>query len=249
MTTTFDQSQIIELNNLIKEHYGDEFNIFFMQGLFISHLSSATSNTIHEFMEGDGPILQGLCDLAIKSNLTYLLYDGLYNETARNCSKYNNIIPIVNLDNFRGKYFSYHELSLDEQRNLLDWYMGYFFGYDKFWEHEIIAYFLENSGICVGTVSVYETFAEAIQAQDMVAYELIKTVKPKYKDLRLQRIVKEIQQIVKDYTPEDIASTMHLAKSIACSLLSTVLVLAQSAQEYSNKVRRVVPAPDAIIVH
>lgn len=241
MTTLFKTSQIIELNELIKEYYGEEFNIFFMQGLFVSHMSSASAIDIYDSMHGDNPILEISASVKIKSNFADLLYGGLYNETARHCDKYNNIIPIINLEKLRGKYFSYHELRHDEQRNLLDWYVGYFFGYEQFWDHEVIAYFLENSGIIVEREPIHETFAEAIQAQDIVAYQLIKNIRPKYKNIHFQRIIKEIQHIVKDYTPEDIASTTHRAKSISCSLLSTVLVLAQSALEYSKKVRRLSP--------
>ena len=82
ITIIFKNSQIIELNNLIKEYCGEEFNIFFMQGLFVSHLSSANDTDICEFMHGDEPILEMQDSFDIKSNFADLLYGGLYNETA-----------------------------------------------------------------------------------------------------------------------------------------------------------------------
>ena len=71
---------------------------------------------------------------ADQAELTLLLLDGLYPQTFNNLQIQEAIYPLKSITEFYTQDFNYTLLSNDEQRNVLDWYLGYFTGVRVFWD-------------------------------------------------------------------------------------------------------------------
>src|SRR5579862_187506 len=95
------KAKISKLNKSLMKGYGEEINIFFMHGLFVSHLSSATLDTesLAKLLHGPNPAIPRVPNVYVE-DMEYLtlLYHGLFNQTTKHCETQNSIIPMISLD-------------------------------------------------------------------------------------------------------------------------------------------------------
>lgn len=228
-SANFTKSEIIKLNHLIKEHYGEDYNIFLMQGLFISFLSSGKNiDDVMQVIHKANTIIKKN-DIEIDKEFSKLLFDGLYSQTMKNNLKFNNIIPMVTLESICREYINYCYLTEIEQRNLLDWYIGYFLGIECFWHHEQIESFIKNSDLVVEDMTISDFFLSAIGAQQIIAYNLILKFKPKYRDDVLQEVIKNIKDLVQAHSTRNKKIYNITAKTSSCLLLSSILQITQAS--------------------
>ena len=236
----FGKKQIKELNSHIHKYYGDEVNIHMFQGMFVGYMSCA--NDAIEAMDlvaSEDPVLQITYQGNIDGEFIKLLYNGLYYRTDINNTKHNNIIPIITLEQLRGAYFTYNGLNLEEKKNLLDWYIGYFMSLGCYLNNDLIDGFLDSQNengedIKFGDSTLAELFEDGMCAQEITLYDLIKELKPKYSNPDIKSLIKLMIKQVEEYHPDEIIHYRHLAQSHGCSLLSSVLLIAQAAAENKN---------------
>ncbi len=225
----FTKPEIIKLNQLIKEYHGKDYNIFLMQGLFISFLSSGKSTTDVMQVVRDANTLINSDDEEIDQEFARLLFDGLYKQTLKNNETFENIVPMVNLESVRCEYINYLDLTEQEQRNLLDWYIGYFMGFERFWDHKQIKSFIENPDLDFEDIPMYDFFLNALGAQQLIAYNLIQKFKPKYRDDFLKEVIKNIKDVVEMYSLRDKDIYNINAETCSCLLLSNILQITQAS--------------------
>lgn len=225
----FTKPEIIKLNQLIQEYHGKDYNIFLMQGLFISFLSSGKSTTDVMQIVRDANTLINSDDEEIDQEFARLLFDGLYNQTLKNNEIFENIIPMVNLESVRCEYITYLDLTEIEQRNLLDWYIGYFLGVERFWNFDQIENFIRNPELIFEDMSMFDFFFNALGAQQIITYNLLQKFKPKYRDDVLQEVMKNIKDIVEAHSTRNKEIYNITAKTSSCLLLSNILQITQAS--------------------
>ena len=228
-SVNFTKSEITRLNCLIKEYHGKDYNVFLMQGLFISFLSSGknTDDVMRVIREANTLIDSN--NIEIDNEFARLLFDGLYNQTVKNNKKFNNITPMVNLECVRHEYINYLDLTEIEQRNLLDWYIGYFMGMERFWNFDQIESFISNPDLVFENISMFDYFFNALGTQQLIAYNLIEKFKPKYRDDFLQEVIKNIKDIGEAHSPRNKEIYNINATTCSCLLLSSILQITQAS--------------------
>ncbi len=237
MEIKFNKPEIIKLNHFIKECYGKDYNVFLIQGLFISYLSSANNTMgIMDIIQNPNSLMEKSWDDETDKEFTRLLFDGLCNQTLKTNEGLKNIIPMVSLECVRSDYIrSYLDLTEIEQRNLLDWYIGYFVGFERFWDYKLIRSFLENSDLKIEDSTVLDFFMNALGAQQATLYNLIKKFKPKYTDPLLKNVVKNITEVIKMKDQGVNKLDDVNAQKYGCSLLSSILLITQEASQSSKE--------------
>ena len=144
MADKLTQLQLTQLNNLIKEYYGDVYSVFFVQGLFVSYLSWPTFGTPRELILGKNAVITAVKPSSnFSPDFDKLLFQGLFNETVRGC-KTVNIVPMISLEQVKVKAFRYMLLDIEQQHNLLEWLFGYFLGFFMVWDQEKILTYIQN---------------------------------------------------------------------------------------------------------
>jgi hypothetical protein len=128
------------------------------------------------------------------------------------------------LNKLRGKYFAVAEISEDEQRNLLSWFLGYFYGHVTIWNHKLIHEFLTNNDLAIEEQNMCEFYTEAFLVQVYVAYDLLTKFSPKLNGFRLQVAAAEITKIYQSLNKEQVEyiDKSSNASAIFCSYIFSV---------------------------
>ena len=245
MNKIFTKKNISVLNNYIKTYYGNEINIYMFHGIFVGYFSSANEEIKPtDIIASENPILEIVYPGYIEEEFPKLLFNGLYKETLADTENHNNIIPMIDLDKLRGPYFSYNKLNAEEKRNLLDWYLGYFMSIGSYLNNEVIDIFLDaqNSDeepLSFGGVTAEEIFEDGMSAQEITFCDLLRELKPKYKHPDIVSLIKNIKNIVAEYDEDEIAHYRQIAQRNGCTLLCSVLVVAQAAVSYKNDLNNI----------
>ncbi len=229
----FGKKEITQLSDLTNKYFGDEISVYFLQGALYSCLSAASDelNPIEVFLNPEGhiPLINTELDLEEMMEFSLLLMDGMYQKCLESLDKHNNIIPMVSLDKFRGKYLPYTQLNEEEQNNLLDWYMGYFFIYHLYWQHKLIQDYIANSDLEVDGQHISDFFCDALHAQHLLAYDLNQRFQRNYKTPILRDLLKYIDQFPNKFDAEYKSHILEDVAPIANSLLFSICVIAMDA--------------------
>lgn len=229
----FGKKEITRMAELTNKYFGDEISVYFLQGAMYSCLSAATDelNPIEVFLNPEGhiPLINTELNLEEMMEFSLLLMDGMYHKCLELLDKHNNIIPMVSLDKFRGKYLPYDQLNEEEQNNLLDWYMGYFFIYQLYWKHELIKKHIANSDLEIEGQHISDFFCDALHTQHLVAYALNQRIPRNYKTPILRDLLQYIDQFPAKFDAEYKEYILEEVTPIANSLLFSICVIAMEA--------------------
>jgi hypothetical protein len=231
----FGKKEITRMADLTNKYFGDEVSVYFLQGAMYSCLSAATDelNPIEIFLNPKGhiPLITTELDLEEMMEFSVLLMDDVYQKCLELLDKHDDIIPMVSLDKFRGKYLPYTQLNEEEQNNLLDWYVGYFFIYQLYWKHELIQKHIASSNLEVEGKHIIDFFCDAVNTQHLVAYALNKRLNRSYKTPVLRDLLQYIDQFPAKFDAEYKSYILEDLAPMANSLLFSICVIAMDAFE------------------
>ena len=221
--------QLLALNDFIKLYYGHDINIFMIQGLMVSCMSSVTPCLpIESVLLKYGTSVFPLQTQADQAELTLLLLDGLYPQTFNNLQIQEAIYPLKSITEFYTQDFNYTLLSNDEQRNVLDWYLGYFTGVRVFWSipeiREIYSKCLleDTDG---AQISAADMFVAALNGLLLLTNDLLHKLKPTYQNIELNTTIAMVQKMVSEMPSAEKAFDDIKGQATVCKTLTTLMYL------------------------
>lgn len=239
----FAKTEINELSGLVQKCYGTELNVFLLQGMLYSCLSSATEvNPIQLFLDPATKFKpqNTFRDEAEFMRMGLLLTEGMYGTCMSVVQKYDNIIPMISLDEFRGKYFEFDQLNYEQQRNLLDWYVGYFWVYHVYWDHQRIQNYLKHSDLMIEGQDVLDFYVDSLHAQHLLAQQLVKKFQPNYSNNEFNLVAKYLldfpQKFDADYTEYLLDGPVKIANSLLMAMFVNNMMAFESAEQADSTV-------------
>lgn len=244
MATKITSQELILLDALIRRYYGNDINIYVMHGLMVSYLCSANSDKFEDLMfdyQNREPILEFDYDGDISSDFTKLFLGKLFNQTVNLANHGKLIYPLISTDKFNSK-INLKGLSTDSKRNLLDWYMGFYFGYATIWEHEIIHDYINRE--IVDERDELEASIEAngflssLNMYYIVVDSLVKELNPEYGNEMFDYSIEKIQGALKEM-PKGIfavAKSLLEATNKYENALSEILSFTYNAKNYCKTI-------------
>jgi hypothetical protein len=223
--------QLLTLNNFIKLYYGNDINIFMIQGLMVSCMSSVTPCLpIESALLKYGTSVFPLQTQADQSELTLLLLDGLYSQTFNNMQIQEVIYPLKSITKFYTQDFNYTLLSNEEQHNVLDWYLGYFTGVRVLWDtSEIIKTYstclLEDSD--GAQISAADMFVAALNGLLLLTNDLLHKLKPTYQNIELNKTIACVQKMVSEMPAAEKVFDDIKGQATVCKTLTTLMFLSE----------------------
>ena len=159
----------------------------------------------------------------------------MFNRTVEISNKAQLVYPLVTTNAFNGK-FNYNNLSIEEQKNLLDWYMGFFQGFMYIWNHDAIGKYIvepdKENELLNGLIN--EQFVTALNTHYFIANNLISEIKPNYKNNDFRYSIEEIKKSVKAFTDMQLMLAQSLLKNTAYYLqaCSEMIRIGYSARKF-----------------
>ncbi len=244
MAIKITPQELVRLDELIRFYYGNDINIYVMHGLMVSYLCSANNDKFDDLMfdyQNREPILEFDYNGDISSEFTQLFLGKLFNQTVDLVNKGKLIYPLISTDAFNGKV-NLKALSIDSKRNLLDWYMGFYYGYATVWVHEIIHDYINreivNDGDELASSIEANGFLSALNMYYIVVDRLVKELKPNYSNDMFNYSIEKIQSALKEM-PKGIFA---VAKSLLDAMnkyetaLSEILGFTYNAKNYNKTI-------------
>lgn len=239
----FAKAEINELGGLVQKCYGTELNVFFLQGMLYSCLSSAAEvNPIQLFFDPATKFKpqESFRDEAEFMRMGLLLAEGMYGTCLAAVQKYDNIILMVGMGKFRGKYFEFDQLNDEQQRNLLDWYVGYFWVYHVFWDHQRIQNHLKHSELMIDGQTVLDFYVDSLHAQHLLAQQLVKKFQPNYSNNEFNLVAQYLldfpQKFDADYTEYLLDGPVKIANSLLMAMFVNNMMAFESAEQVDSVV-------------
>ena len=223
--------QLLTLNDLIKIYYGSDINIFMIQGLMISCYSSVTPCLpLESALFKHGKAVFPLQTQADQSELTSLMLNGLYPQTFKNLQIQETVYPLKSITSAYTKDFKYTLLNDDEQRNLLDWHLGYFTGVRVFWN---IPEIREMYSTCLvedkdgARLSVEDIFVESLNGLILLTNDLLNKFEPTYQNAELHKTIASVRKMVIEMPDVEKAYDDLKNKATVCKALTTLMYLSE----------------------
>lgn len=234
------QKELETLNRLVNKYFSAEFDIYFMHGLITSALCSANNTDIPKLFFGkiaSVPMKQKLLN-SFDSNEFFKLFQKFYDVIRDMLSNSKLFTPLVNLTKLRQEGLKKEELSEFEQRNLLSWYLGYFYGYGTTWMHSKITDFIKNYPQDQDEGNLASLLAVALYTQADLAQELLEKFNPELKDERFTSIIAVINKLQMGFKQSDVLNELNDAndKYLFCEYLSALFGITSMVTHYSLQV-------------
>jgi hypothetical protein len=237
----FAKAEINELSVLVQKCYGTELNVFLLQGMLYSCLSAATEvNPTTLFFDPTNKFKpqESFRDEAEFMRMGSLMIEGMYRKCYEMVQKYDNLIPMVSIDKFRGKYFEFDQLNDEQQRNLLDWYVGYFWVYHVHWDHQRIQNHLKHSDLMIEEQTVLDFYVDSLHAQHLLAQQLVKKFQPNYSNTEFNLVAKYLldfpQKFDADYTEYLLDGPVKIANSLLMAMFVNNMMAFDSAKHVDS---------------
>lgn len=219
MATKLTKDQLTQLNDLIKDHYGEPYNVFFFQGLFVSYLAWPKFCVPEELISKINLLIPLIKPLpAKKTEFEGFLLPSLYNETIRSC-KAVNIVPMISFEQVKGKIFKYMLLEDEYKHNLLDWLIGYFVGFYKFWDQKIITKYMKRSKEDLEVLRYYA----GINTLQFTVYNLVNQLNFKAKSPLYREIIENINSSITTLDDFTKAACEMSGKVALCKVIGEIL--------------------------
>ena len=200
-----------------------------MHGLIASALCSANKTDIPKLFFGKNalvPMKQKLLNPS-DSNEFFKLFQKFYDVIRDGFNNSKPFTPFVNLTKLRRDSFVKNELLETEQRNLLSWYLGYFYGYGTIWMHSKITDLLITNPKDQNGGSLSALFSVALSTQANLAYALLVKFSPELKDERFTSIAALINTLHTSFNQSDVINELKDANDehLFCKYLSSIFNL------------------------
>jgi hypothetical protein len=234
------QKELETLNRLVNKYFSAEFDIYFMHGLITSALCSASNTDIPKLFFGkiaSVPMKQKLLN-SFDSSEFFKLFQKFYDVIRDMLSNSKLFTPLVNLTKLRQEGLKKEELSELEQRNLLSWYLGYFYSYGTTWMHSKITNFINNHPQNQDGGSLATLLSVALSTQVDMAQELLEKFNPKLEDERFTTIIALINRLHMGFKQSDVLNELNDTnnKHLFCEYLSALFGLTEMVTHYSLQV-------------
>jgi hypothetical protein len=172
------------------------------------------------------------------SNEFFTLFQKFYDVIRDMLSNSKLFTPLVNLTKLRQEGLKMEELSELEQRNLLSWYLGYFYGYGTTWMHSKITNFINNHPQDQEGGSLAALLSVALSTQVDMAQELLEKFNPKLEDERFTTIIALINKLHMGFKQSDVLNELNETndKHLLCEYLSALFDLTSMVTHHSLQV-------------
>lgn len=194
-----NNNNIQALNKLVNKYFVKGFDIYFMHGVIASAMCSGKNTDIPKIFFGRNAIVPMKTKLTTEPDTSnfFRLFQELYDYIEVCFETGEPFVPLVNITELYTSLANIEDLSEDEQKNLLSWYIGYFFAYKYTWDISNIISYVHNELDCINSV------LEGVQIQLITVKKLLMKFKPKTKDIRVGIAIDTINGLCDNFTKSE----------------------------------------------
>lgn len=183
------------LDKLVNKYFIKGFDIYFMHGVIASAMCSGKDTDIPKIFFGRNAIVPMKTKLTTEPDTRnfFRLFQDLYDYIDACLENGERFVPLVSITEVYPNLANVEDLSEEEQKNLLSWYLGYFFAFQYTWDLSNIISYTHNE------LNSSNLVLEALHIQLLTVKQLLTKFKPVTKDIRFDGAIDTINGLCNNF--------------------------------------------------